>query len=364
MPAVLRTRARALHKHFKVAGFLAAAMVLALAAMTGSALGADKGSSAKASAKKGNSGLTKKQKQQVESIAKKYAGETGPPGPTGPVGPQGPQGPKGDKGDPGSPGAKGATGKQGIQGIQGPKGATGNQGIQGIQGPKGATGNQGIQGIQGPKGATGSGGVTGVQGPTGAVGPTGAEGLTGPEGPTGAKGPTGGATGSTGATGATGPGGGGGGLTYPLTGVWSADREEGAGDGDTPVLTEISYLQEISPAPEMLYKPPNSSVLGPLIIDPETGTLLDEEVLPAEFAARCGSGTVAAPDAEPGNLCVFAKTEEGILLNVDPLFNSEPAAWMSPAAKSGAILSFSLKSAAAEFESSAGFASGSWAVAK
>ncbi len=69
---------------------------------------------------KGGGALTAKQKKEVESIAKKFAGKSGSPGspgaagkdgasgpagPAGPAGPLGPQGPKGDAGAPGAPGS-------------------------------------------------------------------------------------------------------------------------------------------------------------------------------------------------------------------------------------------------------------------
>lgn len=81
-------------------------------------------------------GLNSKQKKEVTTIAKKFAGK---PGPAGPAGPQGPAG------APGANGAKGATGSQGIQGIQG---------IQGEPGPTGPTGPEGPLGPEGPKGAS------------------------------------------------------------------------------------------------------------------------------------------------------------------------------------------------------------------
>ncbi|MFL5872248.1 MAG: collagen-like protein [Solirubrobacterales bacterium] len=63
--------------------------------------------------------LTGKQKKEVETIAKKYAGKPGAPGATGPAGTAGPAGPAGPKGD---TGAKGDTGTQGNPGTPGAAG--------------------------------------------------------------------------------------------------------------------------------------------------------------------------------------------------------------------------------------------------
>lgn len=60
-------------------------------------------------------GLTKTQKKQVESIAKKL----GPPGPPGATGPAGPTGPAGAKGDAGQQGKEGQQGKDGAKGEEG-----------------------------------------------------------------------------------------------------------------------------------------------------------------------------------------------------------------------------------------------------
>jgi hypothetical protein len=63
--------------------------------------------------------LTGKQKKEVKSIAKQFAGKEGAKGATGPVGPQGLPGAKGDAGAPGSKGEKGDPGQPGGPGTPG-----------------------------------------------------------------------------------------------------------------------------------------------------------------------------------------------------------------------------------------------------
>lgn len=311
-------------------------------------------------------GLNAKQKKQVAAIAKKLVGS----GPQGPVGPQGPKGDSGAKGDNGSPGAKGATGSQGPAGPAGPKGATGAQGaastVPGPQGPEGPTGPAG------PQGAAST--VPGPQGPVGATGPAGP---AGPEGPTGPKGATGPSGGPTGPTGPEGPPGEGGGLPSTLTGVWSADGEVGdeelGASGEIPIQASISYLAKVEPAPEVVYisSPTEGSlfeIFGSahgFVVDPANGTPT-AQLEESEIATFCGSGTATNPEAEPGNLCVFAQKEEGIrIADFNQLGLEQPAPhWVSPDPESGAIIPFVLneKVSFLPFESPGGYANGSWAL--
>lgn len=351
-----------LRKRFSILSIVCAGTLVLVFAGSAWAAGDD---TAKSSAAQG---LNKKQKKQVEGIAKKFAGAPGPQGPVGPAGPQGSAGSKGDKGEAGPQGAKGATGKtgatgkKGATGGQGLKGATGPKGSTGLQGPKGATGAKGATGTKGATGATGTGGVTGPAGPTGAKGPTGdagAKGLTGAKGPTGAPG---GATGSKGATGATGPGGG---LETPIVGTWSANGEAGAEEGKIPLQASISFVKSISPAPDLVYR-----MIGfggaTFAFNTETGAPIDFEVTSKEFEERCGTGTVTIPDAKPGNLCVYVGTEQGLLpAGFGKLAeeNEAPIArWASPSPTTGAIIPLVLNEPVFEFESLGGFANGSWAV--
>ena len=130
----LRHPVRGLREPFGTAG-LVVAMVALVAALGGTALAA-KGA------------LTGKQKKEVETIAKKFAGKTGPAGAQGPVGAKGDSGspgPKGDLGAPGDTGATGAAGATGARGPAGPAGAVGEPGPAGPQGPAGTFGNVPLQ---------------------------------------------------------------------------------------------------------------------------------------------------------------------------------------------------------------------------
>ncbi|MGN6587091.1 MAG: hypothetical protein ACTHKT_06395 [Solirubrobacterales bacterium] len=89
-----------IHQRLGTAGFIIAVVAL-IAALAGTAFAA-------------KDVLTKQEKKQVETIAKKFAGKEGPPGPSGPAGPQG------AKGDPGPKGERGERGPEGEEGPPGP----------------------------------------------------------------------------------------------------------------------------------------------------------------------------------------------------------------------------------------------------
>lgn len=145
------------------------------------------------------------------------------------------------------------------------RGGTGPSGRQGRQGPRGPKGNRGPRGRRGAAGATG---------PRGATGPQGARGLTGPAGPPGpvSTGPAG-PKGDPGATGPAGPQG-----TYP----------------------------EVLPAGKTL-----RGVLAP---GPITFPLPLASA-PTGVSTSCG-GSVAAPAAPAGTLCLFLRT--GSVTVTDP----------------------------------------------
>jgi len=88
-----------LHDRLGTAGFVVAIIAL-IAALAGTAFAA--------------AGLNGKQKKEVKKIAKQYAGKPGKPGAPGAPGPQGPAGPKGDKGDKGEKGDQGNPGTPGT----------------------------------------------------------------------------------------------------------------------------------------------------------------------------------------------------------------------------------------------------------
>ncbi len=265
-------------------------------------------------------------------------------------GPRGPKGPKGAKGDPGPAGPQGPVGPPGSQG---PKGDPGAAGADGVKGATGATGPAGT----GATGPAGPAGPTGLEGPTGPTGPAG----VGAAGPTGPEGPTGPAGGPPGPTGPTGPAGSGGGGCSPIcTGVWTVAGEESG----IPRQVAISYPVQIDPAPERVAVIEPGGTTG-LTVDPSNGFITAPGSLnnATDVEAVCGTsgaGAVANPQAEPGNLCVFAETLQAPYFtnnaDFEWLFGEKGLPeWVSPDPNSGAVIPFS-------FEGAEGYSKGSWAV--
>jgi hypothetical protein len=144
--------------------------------------------------------------------------------------------------------------------------------------------------------------LKGADGKLGATGPAGPAGATGPAGPAGAKGETGaqGAAGEPGKPGEAGKEGREGspwtaGGTLPsertLKGEWSVSGY--ASTESSLVVSSVSFALPLAAPPTMHY------------IGPEEG----EGEPKAHLPAGC-TGNVEGPNAEPGNLCVFAKEEE------------------------------------------------------
>ncbi len=152
--------------------------------------------------------------------------------------------------------------------------------------PKPKTGPRGPAGPAGKNGAPGATGPAGPQGPAGGTGPAGAKGETGAAGAAGAKGETG-AAGAAGAPGSPWTAGG----TLPsektLKGQWNV----GGGNAAEHELfrTSVSYALPLATAPTTHYIRPG-----------------------AEVPAGC-LGEAKNPEAEPGNLCIFATNENNSL---------------------------------------------------
>jgi hypothetical protein len=148
--------------------------------------------------------------------------------------------------------------------------------LKGRAGPAGPAGAAGVAGAVGPAGPAGTG-AQGPAGPQGSVGPAGAEGEQGPKGEQGEPGPEG----TIGAT-------------------LSAGKSErgtfvAAGLVKTPFgevgVASISFVVPLPEAPAVHYVP-NGTPEGS---DPE----------------GC-SGTLSAPKAAPGNVCLFGSVEVNI----------------------------------------------------
>jgi hypothetical protein len=93
-----------IHEKLGTAGFVLAVVAL-IVALAGTAFAA--------------AGLNGKQKKEVKSIAKSFAGKPGPAGAQGPKGDTGAQGPKGDTGPKGDKGERGEPGQPGTPGETG-----------------------------------------------------------------------------------------------------------------------------------------------------------------------------------------------------------------------------------------------------
>lgn len=146
-----------------------------------------------------------------------------------------------------------------------------------LQGKRGPAGPTGAPGTAGPAGKDGSTGEKGAEGQRGAQGAPGNNGTTGPSGPTGPKGPTG-PTGQTGYT-----------ETLPKgkteTGVWAAplvQTFEGGAEGTAAISFNI-----------------------PLAAEPTLVYVTEEE---GSHAPEC-AGTVSAPTAEEGFLCIYTSNQ-------------------------------------------------------
>jgi Collagen triple helix repeat (20 copies) len=158
--------------------------------------------------------------------------------------------------------------KAGARGPAGPKGATG---AAGPAGPAGS-GTPGAQGSAGPQGPAGSQGPAGPQGEKGATGTAGTKGASGATGPAGATGFT---------------------ETLPAgkteTGTWAVSG--------TPVIEGFNVIAPIS-------------FPIPLAASSEKAFGFNtKQTEKEEFGSSGCTGSVAAPTAPPGVLCVYTAFE-------------------------------------------------------
>jgi hypothetical protein len=200
-------------------------------------------------------GLSGKQKKEVEKIAKQYAGK------------------------PGKNGAPGATGPAGATGAAGSKGDTGLKGDAGAQGEKGVPGDTGAPGAKGDPGAPGAS-PTVVELQASDPGPC--------EGSGGAK-----IIGVNAGEEAFACNGGGTGGGFPATlpsgstetGLWSVSAADVVVPGT--VLTTLSFNIPLEARP--------------------TKAVLITSSSPSEEETEECPGTVAAPEAKAGFLCVYRR---------------------------------------------------------
>lgn len=137
-----------LRKHFGTAGLLVAVLAL-VAALGGSAVAANSGDGATASAKnrKGGGNVNKLIKRESRKFSKVFSQRFSKRFP-------GPIGPRGFPGLPGAPGEDGDDGDDGDKGDKGDKGDTGATGATGPEGPEGEEGSPWTAGGTLPSGET------------------------------------------------------------------------------------------------------------------------------------------------------------------------------------------------------------------
>jgi hypothetical protein len=172
-----------------------------------------------------------------------------------------------------------------------------------------------LSSLKGKNGAPGAPGAAGPQGPAGIAG---AQGPSGPKGETGAAGAKGepGAKGETGAPGQTG-------FTATLPagkserGVWAATGQTVPTDGLAVLQAAISFTIPLKEESSAHFIPP--------------------ETKETEDPKGC-TGTVYAPGAEPGNLCVFTSNGAENVFAALPLSLEVETPTGEGAGKSGALI--------------------------
>ncbi len=199
--------------------------------------------------------------------------------------------------------------------------------LKALQGKTGAAGKAGSQGIQGATGPAGPAGATGPKGENGAPaleGKEGKEGKAGKEGKEGKQGApwTAGGTLPTGAT---------------ETGQWT--EAQGVASSTGKIQLDFASI----------------SFAVPLVKELESGNV--HFIKPGETPPTGCKGSVEKPEAESGNLCVFASvlTEKTLL---GPTFINAEHESTANAGKTGTIMQFVLP----ENEENAASARGTWAV--
>ncbi len=203
-----------------------------------------------------------------------------------------------------------------------------------LQGKAGKAGANGAQGAPGVAGAQGSAGPQGPQGPAGAAGPNGTNGENGKEGEKGKEG-------SPWTAGGTLP------SEKSEQGVWSvlytATAAGQAGSAD------ISFNIPLAEAPEATK---TTNFIG--LKEGENEENENKTAIPS----HC-KGTVSNPIAQPGNLCVFARSLGNATLGgafLSQLFLNPQEGTFEAAGTNGTVMDF-----AATAEGTV-FADGDWAV--
>jgi hypothetical protein len=239
-------------------------------------------------------GLTKQQEKQVVKIAKKYAGKQGPQGPAGPAGSQGPTGPKGDAG---AAGSAGASGKSVVTGTLNPGQGGCTEGGVSVEVEGSGTKKSVCNGTEGQQGPAGSPWTAGGTLPTNAT----------------------------------------------ETGAWAFGVTTASGEVQSPISFAIP-LQSAIPAANVHF----INTAGKEVVF-NLGTFTFEELTPTQCL-----GSVAAPSAKSGNLCIYTGTQVSFIA-ASNLSIKNPATTSEGASVSGAMLNV-------EAEASGARGNGTWAV--
>lgn len=209
-------------------------------------------------------------------------------------------------------GSNATTSAKAKKGPPGPKGPKGAKGDPGPQGPAGANGKDGSNGTNGEDGAPGAAGPAGKNGTAGAVGPEGSPWTAGGTLPSGST----------------------------ETGVWGLGTvSAGAIVPNNPMLVPISFSIPLAAPLSSVGCPEASESPCQVHYIRANGKEFNEFSGQEVTSTKC-LGTVAAPSAVAGNLCIYSSFEESVgnVFNAFVVAPSEPNFFASGADKSGAFL--------------------------
>ncbi len=162
-----------------------------------------------------------------------------------------------------------------------------------------------LKGKAGPAGANGASGANGVAGEKGAQGPQGPQGPEGKEGKQGEPGKEGkaGTNGTTGFTETLPPG-------KTETGTWSYGIASTSSAAVIPISFTIPLSAKLTETQVHYINSFKKEVIFP---EPTKGLIFGGISETEQSSTQC-SGTVEAPTAEPGNLCVYTGENSGVKL--------------------------------------------------
>jgi hypothetical protein len=198
-----------------------------------------------------------------------------------------------------------------ARGPAGPKGATGAAGATGATGPAGATGPSGAQGSAGPNGTNGTNGEPGKEGTPGKEGESvKSKAYTGSECPeggsefkVGAKTPTYACNGEKG-------------VIHPGETLAPEASETGAWTAGVVTLGTPLPVGDVLLVPVASFTIPLGKPLGELevhYVNPAGEEVIENGGRTVQPPLAGCPGKAAKPEATPGNFCVYAEREEGVV---------------------------------------------------